>query len=229
MPEPVRAAPAQTYARLDPVRLLSKMRMAQQRLVDIADRSGMPSVVGPIRLSTGSCRACGRLGRRVKSAQPRKPSRSKNGAVGDRIPSPSSPKNCRRGLTKSPGGRAANCWSVCRRSVRGAISRSVAAHVAAPLEDLAKGKGARNGVRRDAVRADNRADLDPSHGEHYNEAPVNVGREHSTVRQYASHPDCRAIARRAASSPCKQMRCPAIPMTAHTLASVIPRHGKNHR
>ncbi|MET2833141.1 transposase, partial [Mesorhizobium shangrilense] len=44
-PEPVRAALAQTYARLDPVRLLSKMRMAQQRLVDIADRSGTPSVV----------------------------------------------------------------------------------------------------------------------------------------------------------------------------------------
>nr|WP_258598410.1 transposase family protein [Mesorhizobium sp. AR07] len=44
-PEPVRAALAQTYARLDPVRLLSKMRIAQQRLVDIADRSGTPSVV----------------------------------------------------------------------------------------------------------------------------------------------------------------------------------------
>ncbi|MBM2716218.1 hypothetical protein JQK88_34685 [Mesorhizobium caraganae] len=43
----------------------------------------------------------------MKSAQPRKPSRSKNGAVGDRIPSPSSPKNCKRGLTKSPAGRAA--------------------------------------------------------------------------------------------------------------------------
>lgn len=40
-------------------------------------------------------------------------------AGGARIPSPSSPKNCKRGLTKSHGGRAANCWTICRRSVRG--------------------------------------------------------------------------------------------------------------
>ena len=127
-PEPVRAA--QTYARLDPVRLLSKMRMAQQRLVDIADRSGTPSVVAADpsldRFLSGL-----RTAWRVKPAQPRKPSRSKNGAVGDRIPSPSSPKNCKRGLTKSPGGRAANCWSVCRRNVRGNIPISCCARCSA--------------------------------------------------------------------------------------------------
>jgi hypothetical protein len=44
-PEPVRAALAQTHARLDPVKLLRQMRSAQQRLVDIADRSCTPSVV----------------------------------------------------------------------------------------------------------------------------------------------------------------------------------------
>lgn len=43
--EPVRARLAQTQTRLDPVKLLRDMRVAQQRLVAIADRSRTPAPV----------------------------------------------------------------------------------------------------------------------------------------------------------------------------------------
>jgi hypothetical protein len=48
-PESVRAALARTYTQLDPVRLLREMRTAQQRLVDIADISSMPSAAAADR------------------------------------------------------------------------------------------------------------------------------------------------------------------------------------
>ena len=49
-PETVRSQLAQVYARLDPIRLLREMRLAQQGLVDIADRScaAVPAMIDPV-------------------------------------------------------------------------------------------------------------------------------------------------------------------------------------
>jgi hypothetical protein len=117
-PEPVRAKLVQIHARLDPVKLLREMRMGQQRLVDIADRSCTPPLVVTDPALDQFLSGLRTAWKGVKSGRPPNRSRSRSEAVQCRIPSPRSPANLEPGLTKNPGGRAANCWSVCRRSSR---------------------------------------------------------------------------------------------------------------
>jgi hypothetical protein len=66
-----------------------------------------------------SWRACGRPGKREKSARPHARSHRKSGNADGLTRWCGSPMTYAGGSTRRRGGRAANCWSVCRQSIRG--------------------------------------------------------------------------------------------------------------
>lgn len=158
-PETVRADLAAACARLDPVRLLREMRSAQQRLVDIADSSCAPAFVvtdPALDQFLAGLRTAWKEGE-VRPTGKTKPKQNEAGGVRTRYCA--SPTSCERGSTKSRGEQAVNFLSGCRSSIQG-ISRLPLTHAATPLEDMAEGKGSRDGVRRDATRAGNRTSGD---------------------------------------------------------------------
>jgi hypothetical protein len=84
-PEEVRIRVRALHATLDPVRLLSDMRTAQQQLVDIADRPFVPTSVSTCApQSKNSWRGFAWHGKRAKCGRLRGLSRNKSGAAGDR-------------------------------------------------------------------------------------------------------------------------------------------------
>jgi hypothetical protein len=141
------------YAALDPVRLLSDMRAAQQQLVDIADRSFVSTSVGPTRFrSMSSWRASALHGKRARCGRLRCPNRNKSGAAGDRTRWRRSLSSCTHGSLRSLGELAVSCLLDCRSNIRD-LWRWASAHPPTSAEDLAQRNRAHHGVRCDALPA----------------------------------------------------------------------------
>ena len=106
-------------ATLDPVHLLSEMRSAQRRLVEIADRRCRRSARQARRRRWRSFSAgCGRLGGAARCGRPRSRRRRPNERVGGPTRSRRRPSGCGTGLKPSRGEPAGSCWTGCRRSTR---------------------------------------------------------------------------------------------------------------
>ena len=111
------------YAALDPVRLLSDIRTAQQQLVDIADRPFVTTSVStdalPIEEFLAGLRIAWKDGEVRPTARP-KPKQKRCRRQPDRLPG--SLSSCTRGSLRSLGELAVSCLLDCGSNIRGPIA-----------------------------------------------------------------------------------------------------------